>query len=179
MGTRNQSAGKMPTNPGPVIPGSPLHRLLALIARGVAQRLGGDKPANQQNFDKIQWEQIMTTLQSTREGPGLKHQWRQQVACQLRRRSAQGVRDLAAISWLQHGRVGDGLLDLQQLVFTVLHDEVAATGPLPSAMLDTARCALPGVSALVPTMAADSRRTWPDRRDEMFGGDALTFLTPN
>ncbi len=72
----------------------------------------------------------MTLVISSPDGPGLKQQWRQQLASQLRRRAAQGPRPLAAITFLVRGPVRSGLVNLRDLLFVVVHDDLREDGTL-------------------------------------------------
>jgi hypothetical protein len=59
---------------------------------------------------------------SSRGDPELKQRWRQQVASQLRRRAAQGPRQLAAVTCLFDERSRSDLVDIRHLRFIVLYD---------------------------------------------------------
>jgi hypothetical protein len=72
----------------------------------------------------------MSTAVSPRADPELIQRWRQQIAGQRRRRAAGGPRALAAVGYLVHGPVHNGLVDIRRIVFVTLHDEVDAAGRL-------------------------------------------------
>jgi hypothetical protein len=72
----------------------------------------------------------MSTMVSPRVDQELIQRWRQQIARQQRRRAARGPRSLAAVAHLVHGPVRDGLVDLCQMVFVTLFDEVQTAGRL-------------------------------------------------
>jgi hypothetical protein len=68
----------------------------------------------------------MKQMVSARAGPELVQRWRQQIACQRRRREARGPRHMTAVGHLARGPIDDGMIDVRRLMFVVVHDQLRA-----------------------------------------------------
>lgn len=84
----------------------------------------------------------MTPSACGSETPALKQCWRRQVAGRLRWRGGQGPRPLAAITQIVRGPILDGLVNVRDLVWIVLHDDLRSEGNVGI------RCAVYGASSV-------------------------------